>query len=75
MTCGDYDDGYMAGLEGAHAELRVWQLGDHAATCDCEPCETSTSCWPPKRPSPFRTSTSRDALGRAGESCSCWCHP
>ena len=40
MTCGDYDDGYMAGLEVAHAELRVWQLGDHAATCDCEPCET-----------------------------------
>ena len=71
MTCGDYDDGYMAGLEGAHAELRVWQLGDHAATCDCEPwrlCGSSwsTSCWPPKRPSPFRTSTSRDALGRAG---------
>ena len=36
MTSDDYDDGFMAGLAGAHAELRTWQLGDHAATCVCE---------------------------------------
>ena len=31
MTSDDYDDGYMAGLNGEHAELRTWQLGDHAS--------------------------------------------
>ena len=37
MTSERYDEGFMAGLAGAHAELRVWELGDHEPTCDCDP--------------------------------------
>ena len=40
MTSDAYDAGYAAGKDDAHAELRVWQLGDHAATCVCELCQT-----------------------------------
>ena len=37
MTSERYDEGFMAGLAGAHAELRVWELGDHEPTCDVRP--------------------------------------
>ena len=40
MTCAAYDASYVAGKDDAHAELRAWQLGDHAATCGCELCQT-----------------------------------
>ena len=40
MTCDAYDACYVAGKDDAHAELRAWQLGDHAATCGCELCQT-----------------------------------
>ena len=79
MTNDDYDDGYMAGLNGAHAELRTWQLGDHAATCDCEPCETVrvivehvllAAQTPVTLPDKHIEGCSRPC----GESCGCWCH-
>ena len=35
-----YTDAYLDGKDAAHAELRVWELGDHEPTCDCDPCET-----------------------------------
>ena len=38
--CDDYGDGYAAGKDKAHFELRTWELGAHAPGCGCEPCET-----------------------------------
>ena len=79
MTSDDYDDGFMAGLAGAHAELRVWQLGDHEATCVCEVCQTVrvivehvllANQTPVTLPDSHIAGCSRPC----GESCSCWCH-
>lgn len=38
--CDDYGDGYAAGKAKAHFELRSWELGEHAPTCGCDPCQT-----------------------------------
>ena len=36
-TCGE---GYVAGKNEAHFELRLWEPGDHAPGCGCDPCQT-----------------------------------
>ena len=79
MTSDDYDDGYMAGLAGAHADLRVWQVGDHAATCDCEPCETvriivEHVLLAAQTPVTLPDSHIEGCSRPCEESCACWCH-
>ena len=38
---GRYADGYAAGKEKAHFELRAGDWRSHANTCGCEPCITA----------------------------------
>ena len=41
QRCDDYGDGYAHGKAAAHAEVRHWEPGAHAASCGCEPCQTA----------------------------------
>ena len=33
--CDSYGDGYTAGKQAAHFEVRMWELGAHPADCGC----------------------------------------
>ena len=79
MTSERYDEGFMAGLAGAHAELRVWELGDHEPTCDCDPCETvrvivEHVLLAPQTPVLLPDHHIDGCSRPCGESCACWCH-
>ena len=74
-----YTDAYLDGKDAAHAELRVWELGDHEPTCDCDPCETVrvivehvllANQTPVLLPDHHIERCSKPC----GESCPCWCH-
>ena len=70
-TSDAYTDGYMDGNNSAHAELRVWQVGDHESTCVCEICRTGRVIVEHVLlPDSHIEGCSRPC----GESCSCWCH-
>ena len=36
--CQGYAEGYAAGKQKAHAEVRLWELGAHEPDCGCNPC-------------------------------------
>ena len=67
MTCAAYD----AGKDDAHAELRAWQLGDHAATGGCELCQTVRAIVEPVLLPDHHI---EGGAKPCGESCRCWCH-
>ena len=70
-TSDAYTDGYMDGNNSAHAELRVWQVGDHESTCVCEIYRTGRVIVEHVLlPDSHIEGCSRPC----GESCSCWCH-
>ena len=70
-TSDAYTNGYMDGNNSAHAELRVWQVGDHESTCVCEICRTGRVIVEHVLlPDSHIEGCSRPC----GESCSCWCH-
>ena len=74
-----YRDAYLDGKDAAHAELRVWELGDHEPTCDCELCETvriivEKVLLAPQKPVLLPDSHIEGCSRPCGESCSCWCH-
>ena len=79
MTCAAYDASYVAGKDDAHAELRAWQLGDHAATCGCELCQTVRAIVEhvllvAKTPVLLPDHHIEGCAKPCGESCRCWCH-
>ena len=41
-----YDEGYRAGVDAAHADVRGWVTSGHPADCNCDTCITVRSfCW------------------------------
>ena len=74
-----YRDAFLDGKDAAHAELGTWELGDHAATCDCQICHTvrvivEKVLLAPQKPVLLPDHHIEGCAKPCGKPCPCWCH-
>ena len=80
QRCDDYGGGYAHGKAAAHAEVRHWEPGAHAASCGCERCLTGRAVLhagqkAAREPVTLPAVHQQDCAGPGcGASCRCWCH-
>ena len=78
--CQGYAEGYAAGKQKAHDEVRLWKLGAHEPDCGCDPCLSALAVVQEflsanSKPVTLPDRHLEDCAGPGcGASCACWCH-